>query len=289
MSSNSVDGIGRIVAALGLTQIIGYGTLYYSFGALAPSMAAEFGWSQEWVYGVLSASLLVGGCVAPTSGRLADRYGAAKVMAWGSAAAAAALVLCALAPERLTFIAGLVAIEVASAFVLYATAFAALAQASASGAQRSITHLTLIAGFASTAFWPLTSWLHAHLSWREVYLVYAVINLAIALPVHLWLARATHRRRTSTQDSQAVTRPPLVAVERQMPAMVMLLAAFALLGFASSAITVHMLPMLGALGVGGATFIVTTLFGPSQVLSRLVNMQFGRGLAPPRSRFWPPR
>jgi len=49
------------VLALGVTQIIGYGTLYYSFSILAPDMAAQFAWSKEWVFGALSAALLVGG------------------------------------------------------------------------------------------------------------------------------------------------------------------------------------------------------------------------------------
>ena len=280
MAAYASDGVGRIVAALGLTQIIGYGTLYYSFGALAPSMAAEFSWPEEWVYGVLSVSLLAGGLVAPLSGRLADRHGAGKVMAWGSAAAALALTLCALAPDRLSFIAGLMAIEIASGFVLYATAFTALAQASSAGAQKSITHLTLIAGFASTVFWPLTSWLHQQMSWREVYLVYAALNLAVALPVHLWLASAVQQRRSSPRPQPAPA-AAMVGQERHRLAMVMMLTAFALLGFASSAITVHMLPMLGALGIGGATAVVATLFGPAQVLSRLVNMQFGRRLPAP--------
>ena len=34
------------IAALGLTQIIGYGTLYYSFGILAPAMAHDLGWPE---------------------------------------------------------------------------------------------------------------------------------------------------------------------------------------------------------------------------------------------------
>ena len=59
--------MARIVWALGLTQIIGYGTLYYSFGTLAPSIAAEFAWPQEWLYGALTVSLLVGGLIAPIS------------------------------------------------------------------------------------------------------------------------------------------------------------------------------------------------------------------------------
>lgn len=285
MATHAGEGIGRIVAALGLTQIIGYGTLYYSFGVLAPSMATDFGWSQEWVYGVLSVSLLLGGLVAPFSGKLADRFGAGNVMSWGSAAASLALVLCAVAPERISFVAGLAAMEVASSFVLYATAFAALAQASASGAQRSITHLTLIAGFASTIFWPLTSWLHGHMSWREVYLLYAVLNLLGALPVHLWLARAVRKRQSLPRASTQPVHLPSVEKGRERLAMLMMLAAFALLGFVASAVTVHMLPMLGALGLGGAAVLVTTLFGPSQVLSRLVNMQVGAGLAPPALAF----
>ena len=64
--------------ALGLTQIIGYGTLYYSFSILVPAMARDFDWPQAWIFGALSASLLVGGLIAPTAGRWADRFGAGR-------------------------------------------------------------------------------------------------------------------------------------------------------------------------------------------------------------------
>ena len=37
--------------ALGLTQIIGYGTLYYSFSILVPAIAREFAWPAQWVFG----------------------------------------------------------------------------------------------------------------------------------------------------------------------------------------------------------------------------------------------
>lgn len=35
------------IAALGVTQIIGYGTLYYSFSILAADMARDLGWPTE--------------------------------------------------------------------------------------------------------------------------------------------------------------------------------------------------------------------------------------------------
>lgn len=269
-----------VIWALGLTQIIGYGTLYYSFSALAPSMALDFGWSEEWVYGVLSGALLIGGLVAPISGSWADRFGAARVMVWGSIAAALSLVVCALSPNGVSFVAGLVAMEVASGFVLYTTAFAALAQIAGQGAQRSITHLTLIAGFASTIFWPLTTMLHEVLSWREVYLVFAALTLAVCVPVHAWLA-AQGKGAQAARLTEAIEDAPLVLPGQEQWAQIVMLLGFALLGFMSSAVLVHMIPMLAALGLGTAGVLVTTLFGPAQVLSRLINMQFGKGLSQP--------
>ncbi|OWK24229.1 hypothetical protein AJ87_23610 [Rhizobium yanglingense] len=89
---------------------------------------------------------------APKAGRWADRLGAGRLMVPGSLAAAISLVCAAASSNAILFGTSLVAMEIASSFVLYSTAFAAIAQVGGSKAQRSITHLTLVAGFASTVF-----------------------------------------------------------------------------------------------------------------------------------------
>ncbi|MGL4321981.1 MAG: hypothetical protein ACRCS3_14075, partial [Paracoccaceae bacterium] len=66
----------RAILALGVTQIIGYGTLYYAFGALAARMTAEIGVTLPFAYGVFSLALLAGGLAAPFAGRAIDRHGA---------------------------------------------------------------------------------------------------------------------------------------------------------------------------------------------------------------------
>jgi MFS family permease len=58
-----------------------------------------------------------------------------------------------------------------------------------------------------------------------------------------------------------------------------MLAGFALEGFVLSSILVHMVPLAAAVGLGSAGIFVTSLFGPAQVASRLVNMVFGGRLA----------
>src|SRR5262245_38032106 len=101
MSRRKVPALA--IWALGATQIIGYGTLYYSYSILAPAIAQELTWSQEWIFAILSVSLLASAILAPIAGRWADRYGAGRLMVPGSLAAAGALMVCALAPGHFAF------------------------------------------------------------------------------------------------------------------------------------------------------------------------------------------
>jgi MFS family permease len=264
--------------ALGVTQIIGYGTLYYSFSILAPHIAAQFALEVQWVYGFMSMALLAGGAISPYAGDLADRHGAARVLSLGSVGAAIALLICGLASSAVVFLAGVILVELASAFVLYATAFALLAQATGSRAQRSITYLTLIAGFASTIFWPLTAWLLQAMTWQQVYFLFAGLNLVICLPLHLWLTRFA--RIAAARPAEVQSAVP-AAVARGSSVFVLVVIGFSLAGFVSAAILFHVVPMLGMLGLGAGGVFVATLFGPAQVVSRLINMVFGQDLPAP--------
>lgn len=266
------------ILALGLTQIIGYGSLYYSFSILAPAMARDLNWSSEWIFGALSAALLIGGLAAPTMGKWTDRFGAGRVMTAGSAIAAAALAACALSSGKIAFVATLIAIETASNLVQYGAAFALLVQISPKVAQRSITYLTLIAGFASTIFWPITTALHAHMSWQSVYLCFAALNIAVCLPIHAWLAFGASKSKDGSRGPTKHVEPSLPPSIRT-PAFVLMVTGFALESFVNAALLVHMVPVLSGLGLGVMAVMVGTLFGPSQVLSRFTNMVFGGGLS----------
>jgi len=272
------------VLALGLTQIIGYGTLYYSFSILAPAMAHEFAISTEWVFGALSVSLLVGGLCAPWVGGWIDRRGAGRVMTIGSLAAALALIACTLAHNTTAFVLGLVGIQLASTLVQYSASFTLLVQLNPAIAQRSITHLTLMAGFSSTLFWPFTTFLHERLDWHQVYWLFALLHLFVCLPVHAWLMVKTReisdRRTPLKQASQPVAAVAGIVDNAARPrAMALMLVGFAIQSFVTSTFLVHMLPMLSGLGLAKASVLVASVFGPAQVLSRFTNMVLGGGLS----------
>ncbi|OWW04515.1 MFS transporter [Rhizobium sp. R72] len=269
------------ISALGLTQIIGYGTLYYSFSILAPGMAKDLGITLEQVFGVFSVSLFVGGLSAPVIGGQMDRAGAATVLTVGSVLSAITLALCAWSPSVAVFALAIVLMEISSGMVQYQAAFAALVESDPKTASRSITYLTLVGGFASTIFWPISSALMEYLSWREIYLAFAALNLLVCMPLHFWMMRkgkAANGSGTTRERERVIGAIP---PEARRGAMIVVSGAFAILGFTLTSILAHMVPMLGNLGLGTAAVVIGSLFGPAQVLSRLINMLFGTRLSPP--------
>ncbi|GAA5542113.1 MFS transporter [Brucella sp. NBRC 113783] len=229
------------IAGLGLTQNIGYGTLYYSFSILAPSMARDFSVSNEWIFGALSVALLAGGFLAPWLGKWIDRYGAGRMMTTGSILAAISLVLCSFSPNALAFAGALTIIEIAANLVQYGAAFALLVQLAPNVAQRSITYLTLIAGFASTIFWPIITTLQHWITWQQTYLLFACLHLFLCVPVHLLLTRSIAKsgRKRSTNGAVTTACSGDLPAHQRRKGFVLILVAFSTQALVAAAILVH--------------------------------------------------
>jgi MFS family permease len=266
--------VTRSILALGITQVVGYGTLYYAFAVLARDLTAELGVSLPFAFGAFSLALLAGGVVAPVVGRAIDRHGARRVMALGSAGAGLALAALSQATGPASLVVALVLVEIASAMVLYDAAFAALAQgAGAAGARRAITLMTLIGGFASTVFWPVTHVLGGGLGWRETYLIFAALHLFLCVPLHLTLRR---QGAASSIDVDKPAEAALLPAAKHARAMLWLAVSFSLGGVVFAALTVQWVLVLQATGLSAAAAVTAgTLLGPAQVGVRVIDLLFG--------------
>lgn len=264
---------------MGVSMTVGYGTLYYSFSILAPEIAREFGWSQSFVFAVFSIGLLGGAVSAPIIGRLIDRFGARPVLTFGSILAAAMLAALSMVQNGWQFAAATLAAEFVSIAVQYDAGFAALAQRHGQEARSQITLVTLVAGFASTVFWPLIQWLLTMMTWREVYLVLAGLNLVLALPVHaLWPSYRQPPVRPATNAAGA-GRPPVVSRRPQLALMAISLSAG---GFVLSAMGASLLVLLGDAGFTPAiATLAGSMIGPSQVAARIIEYARRGVLSPP--------
>ena len=183
-----------IVGALAITQTVGYGTLYYGFAVFLVPLAADLKTSTTAVTGTFTASVLASAALAVPVGRWLDRHGGRALMTAGSLAGTLLLVAWSQVQTLGQLYAVQIGLGVASAACLYEAAFAVIIAWHTPGRRSTaLLTLTVVAGFASTIFLPLTGWLvHQH-GWRTALLILAVVQGLLTTPPHAIVLRAAPR------------------------------------------------------------------------------------------------
>ena len=265
-----------VVTALGITQILAWGSTFYLLAVLAPHIARDTGWGYDWVVAGASVGLLVAGIVSPRVGGFISSHGGRPVLAVGALLLAAGLAGLGVAPNYPLYLVAWALVGAGMGAGLYDAAFSTLGNIYGSNARGAITSVTLFGGFASTVCWPLSAWLVQGFGWREACLIYAAIQLAISLPIHL-LVLPRGRRVDAAQP-----RPAAVRLHSGEHAVFAILAAVVTIAAAILAIVgTHLLPLLQARGVDLAVAVALgTLIGPAQVGARVVEMLAGRHYHP---------
>jgi predicted MFS family arabinose efflux permease len=265
-----------LVPALAVTQTAGYGVLQYAFPVLLTPIAADLHASTAAVTGAMTGSILVSAAAAIPAGRWLDRHGGRALMTTGSAIGVAAVVGWSRVHTLGQIYAVFVLIGLAWAMSLYDAAFAVVIAASRPGHRdRSILAVTIVAGFASTIFLPLTAVLLSHLGWRTTLLALAGLLALVTVPAH---ATVVPRAKGST-GSAAHPHPQSPAVRQAVrdPRFWRIGAAFVGQTAATSAVGVLLVSYLRLVGHPAtlAAFL-SGLLGVLSVTGRLATTGFAR-------------
>jgi len=267
----------RLVWLLSVGQLVSWGTFYYSFSLFVEPMERELGWSRTDLTLALSGGLLVAGFSGVLVGDWIDKRGGFWPMTLGSLIGAALLVIWACVDSLPVFFLLWLGLGVVQAMTLYDPAFAVITANLGGQYRLGITYMTLIAGFASTIFMPATQVFIDWWGWRDTLLVLAAFNVAVGLLIHAVLLRGTKGSlsRRKSEDPPIATSPLRIALRQ--PVFWLLAASLLCQGAAVSAITFHIVPLLGERGLSTALVLLAiALIGPAQVVGRLVLLGLGR-------------
>ena len=264
----------HVIASLGTAQTLAWGTTYYLPAVLANSMAAELGVGTASVFVAFSAGLLLAGFLGPGSGRLIDLFGGRRVLSASSLVLAAGLAFLGAASGQVSMLLAWLLIGVGMSAGLYEAAFSTLARIYGADARRSITGITLIAGFASTICWPLSAYMDATIGWRATCWVWALAHVVIGLPLNLILPNT----RAATTSPEGVGEKP---TQRRWGVMAGLAFVFAAGWFCSTAMAAHLPRLLQEAGASlPAAIFAAALVGPAQVAARVVEFSLMRQFHP---------
>ena len=273
--------VGAVVA-LGITQITAWGTSYYCLGVLAAPIAHDTGWSRGFVFLGFTVALLAMGLVSGAAGRAIDRHGARAVMTLGTLLVSVGLFGLASVRSQAAYLAVWAFLGLGMRLCLYDAAFAALVQVAPSRGRAAISYLTLFGAFASSVFWVIGHALEEQVGWRQPLVLFALINLAVCLPLH-WFGLARREQAPSgatptATPAGAIDSSPLEGRARSV-ALVLFALIMSLNGFVFGVISVQLVSLLEAAGLATAAAVwVASLKGVAQFGGRVVEIVFGRGL-----------
>lgn len=269
-----------VITALGIAQILAWGTSFYFPAVFSGPIIAETGWPLGAVVGGASVGLLVAGLISPQVGRLIDLHGGRPVLMASSVFYATGLAGIAMAPVVPVYLAAWALVGIGMGTGLYDAVFAALGRLYGREARAQITNLTLFGGFSSTICWPLSAYLIEHVGWRPACLIYAGLHLFVALPLQMAVIdRVPHLDIKATEPHAPPAEPRLVTHESAI--FVLLAVILSLAAGIGSIVVVYLLAFLQSRGADFAVAVgLGTLFGPAQVSARAVERLFGNRYHP---------
>ncbi len=266
----------QVISALGVFQILAWGSSVYLPAVLALPISQDTGWPLPWVVGGVSVGLLVSAAASPQVGATIAARGGRPVLALGAVLLALGLAVLGLSPNLPIFLMGWIVVGSGMGMGLYDPAFATLGRLYGSDARSAITTLTLWGGFASTVCWPLSAFMVDHVGWRGACLAYAVLHVCVTLPLALLFIpngsdpAATFGRR----DAPLAPLAPLAGERRDF---LLLVGVLVLCSTIFGLVSVHLLTLLQARGETLAAAVAFgAMVGPSQVGARVLEMA-GRG------------
>ena len=259
----------RLVWPLSAGQLISWGSIYYSFTLFLEPMEAELALARTELTGALTLGLLVAGLCSLPVGALIDKGHARLVMTLASVLGGVLLLAWSRVETAAQFFAIWVGLGAVIAATLYEPALAVLVRSLGGQRKRGIATLTLIAGFASTLFIPLTHLLIEALGWRAALMELAALNMALAAPIH-WVSLGGETRSAGAGGA-GLSLVRVMASALRRPVFWWLALSFTS-GFVTiSAVVFHAVPLLAERGYAPALAVsALALFGPAQVAGRFV-------------------
>ena len=268
----------KTVIALAIGETLVWAGTFYIFPALLLRWEEHHGWSRTEITLAFLLASVATALASPISGRLIDRGFGAWLMLFSAVVAGFAIAALGLITQLVHFYLLWIVIGITLSGCLYEPCFALVTRAFGKDAKKSITAITLAAGFASTITFPVSHMLSELIGWQRALIVFSTITITVAAPLLFYGARqlekfhqlwASPENRRNKGDYRFL----------RTPVFWLLACGFSLAGIVHGATIHHLIPLLSARGIALAVAVTAISFiGPMQVAGRIIIAVLGNRL-----------
>ena len=257
---------------LGAGETIIWACIFYIFAALLLTWEQDLGWAKTDLTLGFSLAILAAAVASPLAGRVIDAGHGRWALGGGAFFGGLGLVALSQVDNVYAYMTAWIVIGFAQGFALYEPCFSVVTRAKGADARPAITHITLMAGFASPLSFMCAAALLGELDWQATTLVFAAASILLATPA-LYIgtvileAAAGDKVHSAPKDEN---RAALHAALRK-PAFWLIALAFPLMAVNHGILLNHIFPLLAERNVPETmAILVASTIGPSQVAGRMI-------------------
>jgi MFS family permease len=261
----------KTIISIAIGQTLVWSGLYYIFPAYLLHWESIHLWTRSEISLALTLAVISSAVCSPIIGTLIDK-GAARWLISGSALIGAVLIsIVPLVDNLYEFYFIWCLIGVTMSGCLYEPCFAFIMKYCGADAKKSVTAITLIAGFASTFCFFVSHWLVnvLELSANQSILFFAGSIGLVAAPLLYWGTATIQKSERNIQRGKLKTIPNDYSIIKNA-VFVLLALSFSLIAFNHAMLLNHMIPLLKEYQFSATeTLWVISLLGPMQVVGRM--------------------
>ncbi len=272
----------HLIAALSISQLIGWGTTFDMPSVLGRAMERDLGLPFETIFGGLTAMMIVMALASPRAGRFLVTLGAARVMALGSVLMASGLTVLSLSQGPVSYFAAWLIIGLGGTCALSVSANTAVVEREGAAAKRTIGTLMIFTGLSSALFWPILSFAESAIGWRATLQMAAVAHIVLLVPLHMFGLPARGDAAALTASAEAASKPlPNLNARDRLRAFLLIASASSLNSLTSFGVSASLIELLKLAGAApGLALTLASLRGVIGISARLADLVAGDRTSP---------
>ena len=261
------------VHSLGISQIIAYGAMFYSFAQIKLELAEKLGISLETTTMIVSLSLFINVLISSYIGYLIDRSGGLKVLSAGLFIGSVGFMSLYFTEDLLGFLFSMLLIGISFSSASYNVAFSAAIQLDDQDSRKNITIITFYGAVASSVCWLTIGFLRNYFGLNSIFLT---LSLALFLMGLYFLINLNFKKEKKNEPKKPIEDFVPLALSKKEKVIITILMIFGFteyLIFSTTALSLIQFFNSNFNDPSIAIMLAST-YGPFQLVGRFLEMKF---------------
>ena len=272
MNENNTGGFVP-VHSLGISQIVAYGAMFYSFAQIKVELAEKLGLSLETTTMIVSLSLFINVLISSYVGYLTDRSGGLKVLSTGLFIGSVGFICLYFTEDLLGFLFSMLLIGISFSSASYNVAFSAAIQLDDQNSRKNITIITFYGAIASSICWLTIGFLRNYFGLNSIFLM---LSLSLFLMGLYFLINLNFKKEKKNEPKKPIEDFVALALSRKEKVIITILMIFGFteyLIFSTTALSLIQF-FNSNFNDPSIAIVLASVYGPFQLVGRFLEMKF---------------